>query len=192
VLGVTCDSKLNTFRPHDLETTTDDPNAKRIDYIFTSQTLIEDVRVVLTERIPVHDINYSDHFGVGVTLQLPEDVPHQLPSGHIPVEIFNSIREITRSYVFREERHSFLRITHFFFSIIVCVSMLIGVWFVKQKGYVFIMMFISTMCSWCGVLDWVIGYVWGRSELRTLKEFIAEMDLARKVYAQEGAFVACE
>lgn len=192
VLGVTNESKLNTFRPDNLEATTDDPNAKRIDYIFTSEALIEEARVVFTELIPVHNISYSDHFGVDVTLQLPEDNPRQIPSGHLPSEIFNAIREITTSYTLREERYSLLRITHFSFSVVVCISMLTGVWFVKQKACIFIMMFISTMCSWCGVLDWVIGYLWGRWELRALKEFTAEMDLARKVYAQEGVFRICE
>jgi hypothetical protein len=164
----------------------DDPNAKRIDYIFSTETVVEETKVVLTERIPVHNINYSDHFGVSVTLQLP-DLP-TIPKlyGLIPQEIFNSIRQITTSYVIREEKHSMLRVGHFFLSLIVCVSMLTSVWFVDQKGFVFVMMFISTMCSWCGVLDGTIGFVWGRWELRALREFAGEMDLARKVYAQEG------
>ena len=55
ILGVTCDSRLNTFRPTDLETATDDPNAKRIDYIFTSQAVIEEAKVAFTERIPAQD-----------------------------------------------------------------------------------------------------------------------------------------
>ena len=64
--------------------------------------------------------------------------------------------------------------------------MLTSVWFVEQKGSLFVMMFFSTMCSWCGVLDGAIGFIWGRWELRALREFAGEMDLARKVYAQEG------
>jgi hypothetical protein len=42
------------------------------------------------------------------------------------------------------------------------------------------------MCSWCGVLDGAIGFIWGRWEMRALREFAGEMYLARKVYAQEG------
>jgi sphingomyelin phosphodiesterase 2 len=185
VLGVTCDSKLNTFTPTNLDTTTDDPNAKRIDYIFTSETVIEEAKVAFTERIPIHDINYSDHFGVSVTLQLP-DFQNRKPTGLLPPEIFSSIREITASYVIRERKYSLLRICHFFLSLVICISMLTGVWFVEQKGYIFIMMFISTMCSWCGVLDGTIGFIWGRWELRSLREFAGEMDLARKVYGQEA------
>jgi len=63
--------------------------------------------------------------------------------------------------------------------------MLTAAWFVQQKGSIFVMMFFSTMCSWCGVLDGAIGFIWGRWELRSLREFAGEMDLARKVYGQE-------
>jgi len=185
-LGVTCDSRLNSFRASNLEKYTDDPNAKRIDYIFTSPTLIEETKVALTERIPGHNINYSDHYGVSVTLQLPESPITRISSGFLPPEVFNNIRQITTSYVIREEKHSFLRIGHFYLSLVVCVSMLTSVWFVEQKGSLFVMMFFSTMCSWCGVLDGAIGFIWGRWELRALREFAGEMDLARKVYAQEG------
>jgi sphingomyelin phosphodiesterase 2 len=184
ILGVTCDSRLNTFRPRDLETATDDPNAKRLDYIFTSKTYMDSANVVLTERLPHQDINYSDHFGVAISFQLPDTTPAK-PSS-IPPSIFNNIREITLSYTIREEKHSLLRICHFFFSLSVCISMHIALWFVEEKGYIFVMMFFSTMCAWCGVLDGVIGFVWGRWELRTLREFRSEMDLARTVYAQEG------
>ena len=184
VLGVTCDSRLNTFRPTNLETATDDPNAKRIDYIFTAETVIEEAKVAFTDRIPIHNVNYSDHFGVSVTLLLP-DFQNRRRTGYLPPEIFSSIREITTSYVIREEKHSLLRICHFFFSLVVCISMLTAVWFVQQKGSVFVMMFFSTMCSWCGVLDGAIGFIWGRWELRSLREFAGEMDLASKVYGQE-------
>jgi len=190
LLGVTCDSRLNSFRPPNLERDTDDPNAKRIDYIFTSEALVEETKVVFTEQIPGLNMNYSDHYAVSVSLQLPSYSIARRPSGFIPQQIFNSIRQITTSYVVREEKHSFLRIGHFFLSLVVCVSMLTSVWFVDQKGSIFVMMFFSTMCSWCGVLDGAIGFIWGRWELRALREFAGEMDLARKVYAQEGGMLA--
>jgi len=83
VLGVTCDSRLNTFRPTHLETATDDPNAKRIDYIFTSEPVIEEAKVAFTDRIPIHNVNYSDHFGVSVTLLLP-DFQNRKRTGYLP------------------------------------------------------------------------------------------------------------
>ena len=185
--GVTCDSRLNVYRPRDLETTTDDPNAKRLDYVFTSHaTTVRSAQVVLTELITDHGVNYSDHFAVRVILHLPH-YHKQLKQliSHLPPEIFTAIREITNPYIIREEKHSVLRICHFFFSLAVCVGMHIGVWFVENKGSVFVMMFFSTMCAWCGVLDGVIGFVWGRWESRGLREFVNEMELARRVYWED-------
>lgn len=69
--------------------------------------------------------------------------------------------------------------------------MLASVWFVKAAGSIFVMMFFSTMCSWCGVLDGAIGFIWGRWELRTIKEFEQELDLARIVYGHEPDLVEC-
>lgn len=188
LLGVTCDSRLNGFRPRDLETATDDPNAKRLDYVFTSHaTAVQSAQVVLTELIQDHAINYSDHFAVRVILHLPDGPPSKhanLSSAYLPPEIFPAIREITNPYILREEKHSVLRLCHFFLSLAVCIGMHIGVWFVKHKGSVFVMMFFSTMCSWCGVLDGVIGFIWGRWELRGLREFVGEMERAR-VYGEE-------
>lgn len=192
VLGVTCESRLNVFRPTDLETATNDANAKRLDYIFTStQATIYSAQVVLTEPIPDHAINYSDHFAVRVVLQLPDPLdkpanPSNASTFYLPPEIFTAITDITNPYILREEKHSWLRISHFFLSVAVCMGMFIAVWFVENKGSVFVMLFFSTMCSWCGVLDGVIGFVWGRWELRGLREFVSEMELARRVYAEDG------
>jgi len=190
LFGVTCDSKLNIFSPKDVAKATGDPNPKRIDYVFTSEATVENVEVTCTELIPHLGLNYSDHFAVSVTLQLPQVIPTPKQNGHIPQDIFNNIREIIFAYTLREQKGNALRCCHFFLSLAVCTSMLTGMWFVEQKGSIFVMMFFSTMCSWCGVLDGVIGYVWGRWELRSLKEFQSEMDLARRVYAQEGFQVA--
>ena len=183
LLGVSCDSKLNCFTPHNLEATANDPNAKRIDYIFTTETTVHSTQVTLTDRIPDRNINYSDHFAVTSTFHLPDKLfPKR---GYIPPSTFNSIHEITLSYINREEKHAMIRIVHFYLSLVFCTSMFIAVWFVDQKRIIFIMMFCSAL--WCsyGVLDWVIGFVWGTSELRTLREFMNEMELARKVYAGE-------
>jgi sphingomyelin phosphodiesterase 2 len=189
LLGATCDSKLNSFTPANYEKMVEDPNPKRIDYIFTSDATIEEAKVALTERIPSQDISYSDHFATSVTVQLPYYDPESInkrPPSYIPHEIFTSISEITSSYVIRQEKQKIYRIFHFWLGIAVCIGLLIGVWFVQEKGSIFVMMFFSTMCSWCGVLDGAIGFVWGRMELRALREFASEIDLARKVYAQNG------
>ena len=184
LLGVTCESKLNTFRPKDLETATNDPNAKRLDYIFTTEALIETIQVVLTERIPEHDINYSDHFGVAAVIHLPQEKHKTV--GYIPQEVFSEIRKITVKYMEREERHRMLRLWHFYLSTALIVILHTAVWFAQRRPVIFLLMFVCTMCSWTGVLGGLISFVWGSWERRTLKEFSSEMELAGKVYAQTG------
>jgi sphingomyelin phosphodiesterase 2 len=182
IVGVTCESKLNTYRPKDLETATDDPNAKRLDYIFTSETQVDSVDVVFVDRIPVHNINYSDHFGVSATVYLPEE--HRIPNGYIPPAIFDSIHTVTTKYMFRERRHNILRIYHYFLSLMICMGMFVFIFFARHRVGMFTIMFISTTSSWCGLLSGLIGYVWGRWERRYLREFASEMDLARKIYLE--------
>jgi sphingomyelin phosphodiesterase 2 len=186
---VTCDSRLNSFRPANLEKETDDPNAKRIDYIFTSsEAQIEEAKVVATEKIPGHNnINYSDHFGVSVTLILPpQDELQQAPkTGYLSQDTFRQIREVTTSYVIREQKHAFLRIRHFYLGVCIVFSMWIAIWFVESKVSIFVMLWMASVFAWCGFLDGCIGFLWGRWEQRTLREFAGEIELARKVYAEQ-------
>lgn len=183
-LGVTCDSKLNVFTPKNLEQDTNDGNAKRIDYIFTSEALVESVQVVLTEEIPDHHINYSDHYAVTATVRLPEE--YRRPKGYLPSQLFDDIQRIHTAYRKREDSHSMRRIWHFYLSTALIVIFHISVWFAQRRAVIFILMFVSTMFSWMGCLDGLIGYVFGKWERRTLKEFLSEIELARRVYGQEG------
>jgi len=182
---VTCESKLNVFRPKDLERATNDGNAKRLDYIFTSEALIETIQVVLTERIPQHDINYSDHYGVAAIIHLSDD-RRKKPVGYLPPQLFEEIRKINIAYREREDRHCMRRIWHFYLSTAIIFILLTMVWFAQRRPVIFVMMFASTMFSWLGFLDGVIGFVWGRWERRTLKEYSSELELASHGYGQVG------
>jgi sphingomyelin phosphodiesterase 2 len=185
VLGVTCDSKLNTFRPPHLEKECDDPNAKRIDYIFTSPAMIESAEVVLTERIPEHNINYSDHFGVSVELQLP--VEHPLPNAYLSPQWFANVVEITAQYSRRQKRQSAIRLSWFCFALALCIALHVAIWFAARQGVRFFIVLISTVSAGWGFIDGLlIGVVWARWEKRALQEFAHEMDLAASIYAQEG------
>jgi sphingomyelin phosphodiesterase 2 len=187
ILGVTCDSRLNSFCPDNLEKETDDPNAKRIDYIFTSETQIEEVKVAATEKIPGHNISYSDHFGVSATIILPsqDELRHFSKLGYLSQDTFRKIREVTTSYIIREQKYAFIRIGHFYLGICVVFSMWICIWFVESKAAIFVMLWMASVFAWCGFLDGCIGFIWGRWEQRTLREFAGEIELARKVYAEQ-------
>jgi sphingomyelin phosphodiesterase 2 len=93
--GATCDSVLNTWRwdkPEQkrifkgesisIDPGTDDPRAKRLDYIFLGdalkQTTVSSVRVGMTQRHPKLKCSLSDHFSVEATIQQGDQGPfHQ-------------------------------------------------------------------------------------------------------------------
>ncbi|KAG0057511.1 hypothetical protein BGZ83_009150 [Gryganskiella cystojenkinii] len=86
IMGVTCDTPLNTWSNHSwLNYLTNDPIGERLDYIFyreTPELVCTSVEVAVREQIsgigtkgsPVK--NYSDHFGVHATFAIQPAVYH--------------------------------------------------------------------------------------------------------------------
>jgi sphingomyelin phosphodiesterase 2 len=188
LLGVTCDSKLNTWRAYDLAKDMDDPTAKRLDYVFVNQerAIVKDSTVVFTEHVPLLNCSYSDHFGIHVTLQLQEPRDHgKVIVSEEPTmspQMFDTITWISDRYIKREMHHSWLRNTHFWVSLVVFVGLLIGQWWVKAAYGHFIILLCGTLVVVTGVVDGLIGFIFGRWEIAAIKEFTSEVELARKVY----------
>src|SRR5271169_6491537 len=102
LLGVTCDSQLNTWRAYDLAKDMDDPTPKRLDYVFVNQdrAIVRDCTVVFTEIIPSLQCSYSDHFGIHVKLQLQNQAKDGSETTTIDEEVlshsmFDTIERIT-------------------------------------------------------------------------------------------------
>ncbi|KAG9325419.1 hypothetical protein KVV02_002655 [Mortierella alpina] len=86
IMGVTCDTPLNTWSKHSwLNYWTNDPVGERLDYIFfreTPEMACTKVEVAVREQIsgigkPNSGVkNYSDHFGVHATFTLQPAVYH--------------------------------------------------------------------------------------------------------------------
>jgi sphingomyelin phosphodiesterase 2 len=193
LLGVTCDSALNTWRAYDLSKDMDDTSAKRLDYVFVNQdrAAVRDCTVVFTETIPHLNCSYSDHFGINVKLQLKE---HSKDAGETTITeegvlshaIFDTIDRISEHYIAREIRHSKYRIWHFFASVVLFIGLLIGQWWVEPRYGHFIILVGAVVVMVTGTIDGLIGFIFGRWEVRALREFISEVHLARKVYLGEG------
>jgi sphingomyelin phosphodiesterase 2 len=189
---VTCDSQLNTWRAYDLAKDMDDPTAKRLDYIFVSQDLaiVRDSTVVFTEIIPSLNCSYSDHFGIHVKIQLRNQAKDSSESTTIDEEalshsLFDTIERIADHYIAREIRHSRYRIIHFWASVAVFIGLLIGQWWVEPKYGHFIILVGAVLITVTGTIDGLIGFIFGRWEIRALKEFMSEVKLARKVYLDD-------
>lgn len=193
LLGVTCDSALNTWRAYDLAKDMDDPSAKRLDYVFVNQDRAEvrDCTVVFTEPIPQLNCSYSDHFGIHVKLQLKENSKDASETtitdeGVLSHAMFDTIDRISEHYLAREIRHSKYRVWHFWASVAVFVGLLIGQWWVRPRYGHFIILLGAVVVMVTGTIDGLIGFIFGRWEIRALREFISEVHLARKVYLGEG------
>jgi sphingomyelin phosphodiesterase 2 len=167
-------------------------SAKRLDYVFVNQDriIVKESKVVFTETIPVHNCSYSDHFGINVKLQLTttaqEDVETELASedGILPQSLFDQIDGITERYTARAIRQSKYRINHFLVSLAVVVGLLVGQWWVEPGYGHFVVLLGGLVVIATGIVDGIIGFIFGRWEIHALQEFMGEMHLARKLYLE--------
>lgn len=204
--GATCDSALNTWRWNkahsqrlakgenvQIESTVDDPDAKRLDYIFFSSGLnqgatselrgaewtLEEANVGMTARHPTLYCSLSDHFSVEATLvrNLDEpvsttlDEPPASIQAYLPIEVYDEILATISKYDARERTQRRLRLGHFGYQLSLTIGCLIGVWWAPYNYVAFILMFISALSLSVGVIDGLMGGLFVSSELRALKEF---------------------
>lgn len=217
--GATCDSELNSWRWNkahkkrlargenvQIDPAVDDPNAKRLDYVFfssgkyhhaetgedTAEWELEDVNVGMTMRHPTLHCSLSDHFSVEATLTrsstAPSAVhlsPFALSQRYLPIETYDEILATTLKYEDRERIQRKLRIGHFFFQLSMSIGCLVGVWWSPRNYVSFILMFLSTLGLSVGVIDGLMGFLFVGSEIRALKEFEWEVRNARDRAAAE-------
>ncbi|EMC95862.1 hypothetical protein BAUCODRAFT_506706 [Baudoinia panamericana UAMH 10762] len=198
--GTTCDSLANTWRwskqmRKDLtkgheraldSNTMADPNAKRLDYVFTNaQTQgwqVVQAEVGMTMRHPTLQCSLSDHFSVEVGLEHPArlSAPVSSESSTLPTETYDRILELIASYTARERSWRRWRLTHFVAELAISIACLVAVWWSPYSHVAFILMLISTLGLSAGVLDGLMGGLFVSSEIRALKEFEWEIENARK------------
>lgn len=199
--GATCDSALNTWRWNkahsqrlakgenvQIEPTVDDPNAKRLDYIFfgsglsgdtTGEWTLKEANVGMTARHPTLYCSLSDHFSVEATLVRDLDAPPSatandslvLPETYLPIETYDEILATIAKYDARERLQRRLRLGHFGYQLLLTIGCLVGVWWVPHNYVAFILMLISSVSLSVGVIDGLMGGLFVSSELRALKEF---------------------
>jgi sphingomyelin phosphodiesterase 2 len=167
----------------------DDPSPKRLDYIFVNQerAKVTECSVVFTEPVPGLNCSYSDHFGIHVKLELQsqwKDGSELTFSGEAVLshDMFDTIERISDRYMAREVRHSLYRNVHFILSCLVFIGLLIGQWWVQPNYAHFLILLGGVVVMVTGTVNGLIGFIFGRWEIRALREFISEVRLARKVY----------
>lgn len=217
--GATCDGVLNTWRWSKeqqkkqykgekiiVDDTTQDPRAKRLDYIFigdrdyplspsNDKWHVRDIKVGMTERHPSIGCSLSDHFSVEATLSRGEN-PAELPisngqagSGspttqHVDIDslsisTYDSILSMIETYTLRERHQRHFRLSNFGISIVVAIGCFTAIWWSPRPFVAFLLIFLSTLGFGAGVLDGLIGGLFIGSELRALKEFEWEIQNAK-------------
>jgi sphingomyelin phosphodiesterase 2 len=197
--GATCDSVLNTWRWDEnlkkslkrgelveVDPSTEDPNAKRLDYIFLGGS-VEGWRVTATsvgmvERHPNLKVSLSDHFSVEVTIERSKSdtkLQERLTlddEEYLPLETYDAILRLIDHYIERERQQRRYRLGHLGFGFGMFIACLISVWWSPRNFVSFILMLVSSLALTAGVIDGLIGGLFMSSELRSLKEFRWEME----------------
>jgi sphingomyelin phosphodiesterase 2 len=179
----------------------EDPNAKRLDYIFfssgshhdasaggpTAEWELKTANVGMTMRHPTLHCSLSDHFSVEATLvrNAAESTslsrsPLALPESYLPIEVYDEILANTAKYTVRERMQRRLRLGHFGYQLLLWVGCLVGVWWSPHNYVSFILILISSLGLSVGVIDGLMGGLFVGSEIRALKEFEWEVKTTRE------------
>lgn len=187
----------------------DDPHAKRLDYVFfgspqyhntntgedVTEWELKEANVGMTMRHPTLHCSLSDHFSVECTLTRRPDSqtaqPSNAASRYLPKETYEEIMATLVKYMDRQRLQRKLRISHFFFQLSVWTACMIGVWWSPHNYVSFILMLLSSIGLSVGVIDGLMGLLFGGSEMRALKEFEWEvknaMDRASDAESRKAA-----
>jgi sphingomyelin phosphodiesterase 2 len=206
--GATCDSVLNTWRwdkplrkalkkgEHvEVDLSTEDPRAKRLDYIFlggkVEDWIVTSANVGMVERHPDLRVSLSDHFSVEITIvRSKSDTALQQglsveDDDYLATETYDAILEITDQYIERERQQRRYRLSHFGFSLGISIACLVSIWWSPRNFVSFILMLVSTLELSVGVIDGLIGGLFMSWELRSLKEFRWEMQNIKQLSTTE-------
>lgn len=197
--GATCDSALNTWRwskqmqkrlskGEDIQVALDssDPGAKRLDYIFfgngtntTAPWHVESARVGMTKRHPSLGCSLSDHFSVEATLSRSPTSTLPSPPPPLPTTTYTHILSLIAVYTARERRQRRFRLANFVISVFVSLGCWTAIWWSPRPFVSFLLTVLSTLGFGAGVIDGLIGGLFMSSEIRALKEFEWEIEIAR-------------
>jgi sphingomyelin phosphodiesterase 2 len=180
-----------------------DPKAKRLDYVFFADNAqytgqewaVEELRVGMTMRHPTLQCSLSDHFSIETTLvrrssstqqqQQQQQKQKQNPLTttnnmihHLPPATYELIQQMIAQYDLRERRQRKWRIAHFFAAFTISLGCLVAVWWSPRNFVAFLLMLLSTLGLAAGVVDGLMGFLFVGSELRALRVFAWEIDMA--------------
>lgn len=180
VAGVTCNSRLNTWRKERPMT-----DACRLDYALIDANLIVpvDAKVMFTETLPPPlRCSFSDHFAYFAEFKVESRGLDSKVGDHLSAE-----REAVYKELLAEINHyrkytipfqARWRKLHFILSILVVIGMHVAIVFVSNvAGWISVLfLFATTIVLVTGLLNGLIWSLGVRSELRALQEVQMEVE----------------
>lgn len=195
VYGITADSPLNTFTAgKSLDENARRYWGKRLDYVFyrqpkraspAPQLKCTECKVVFTEKIPGHDISYSDHFGFEATLSIQE------PADVTPVP--DSLKELSEASIasiiqalaacYRFSRHRARReLLVFAGSIILLLGLIVGSSWLPRAWINPIFILVTIFFAWLATTMLYEGFIYGNWECNALMNVIEELEIHKKTF----------
>lgn len=140
---------------------------------------------------PSEDFTYSPSALKRFDAQLLAGAGSDSSSLALPGTVYDEILGVIHKYVRRERAQKTWRGRHFFASIALLISCLVGVWFNPYNYVSFILVLVSSLGLVAGTIDGLLALLFFKSELRALKEFEWEV-LNAKAALSGGAEPAHE
>jgi len=196
VLGVTCDSPVNSWSKHFLKQSAYKKKyGDRLDYIFfESSPELQCIKsdVALTDHIPGTEMSYSDHFGVCSVFNVSKKVSNRRFTSSeytkVPLEVVDGILAILRSdqTVSQKSAKFLLRL------LALCVCAIIALFVViialptsfrlHDQGDIvtIVVTLFGGLLLICSALlapvSLIVGFVFGHTEQRALLQFEKELE----------------
>ncbi|KAF9175911.1 phospholipase C type enzyme [Mortierella sp. AD010] len=190
IMGVTCDTPLNTWTKHTwLNYLTNDPVGERLDYIFyreTPEMVCTSVKVAVQEKIsgigkPNSGLkNYSDHFGVNATFSIKPAVYHfqdrrpgleSLDSSTtmgdtkdhgLSVDKLEEILLLLNHHNAAAKAHSKLELTTVFPLMLICtLGLIIAFFWISPRWVAFILALVLSALSSGWIVHFLYGFLYG-------------------------------
>lgn len=183
----TCDSLLNTWRAN-----REPDEAKRLDYALIDPSKLKTVKagVRFTERLP-NIGSFSDHFAYTCTLELLPRTPDLLRNSELQqdrqilLDRFASYEEMflcVNEYMETAKKQKLFRGIYFILSLFCIIAALVVTTFTANKAAwssIFWVLF-TTVVSITGLLNGLMSFYFGRSEIRALWEVEQEVQDAER------------
>lgn len=172
--ATTCDSILNTWRSDRRP-----DEACRLDYALIDKSKLKPINatVEFTDKIPEIG-SYSDHFAYCTTLKLINENQDGIPLQEKLI-VYKELKDIILDYMgttLTWQRS--WRMWHFILSLIICIGILPVITVVSYRApwSSILFYFFGSLILTTGTVNGLISLLFGRYELRNLREVVLEVD----------------